>query len=81
MLFDPKRINTYSRIDFEKINQTYTIRPRQKFRTLEKRREFYANLDWKKLEERRKMLMQKRIEDEKRFREKRRLLLEEKKKK
>lgn len=81
MLFNPKRINTYDRIDFEKINQTYSIRPKQKFRTLEKRREFYANLDWKELEQRRKMLIKKRIEDEKRFREKRRLLLQEKTKK
>ena len=81
MLFDPQRINTYDRIDFEKINQTYRFRPIQKFRTIGELRKYYANLDWEKLEKRRKMLMQKRIEARKKHQEKIRLSLQEKQKK
>ena len=34
--------------DFDKINRTYHIRPRLALSSLEKVREFYKKLDWKK---------------------------------
>ncbi len=78
MLFDKNEIDNYKKSDFDKINRTYHLRPRQPLSSLEQFRKFYKKLDWKKLEERRKTILRKHRENEERFRQKRKKLLEAK---